>query len=247
MATNPAVLFYTSDFLTGVSGLTMEERGQYITLLCLQHQKGRLTKKDMSLAVGKISVDVLKKFIIDEEGLYYQQRMEIETNKRNAYTESRRQNRNKDDVNRHMDGHMKEHMINDVTEHTNNHMSAHMENENIYINNINNIQENNSDKSLPREKKKAKFVPPTLDEVRSYCAERGNKIDARQFFDYFSTADWVDARGQPVRNWKQKAITWEKYSSKQGETPAPRNGTPHPQGGAWWNGEQNKNLEPWEL
>lgn len=37
---DPAVLFYTSDFLGGAALMNMKERGQYITLLCLQRERG---------------------------------------------------------------------------------------------------------------------------------------------------------------------------------------------------------------
>lgn len=87
---DPAVLFYTSDFLSGVMGLTMTERGQYITLLCLQHQKGHLTEKDIELAVGSVSADVMAKFISDDEGKYFNKRMEEEAERRRRFTESRR-------------------------------------------------------------------------------------------------------------------------------------------------------------
>lgn len=87
---DPAVLFYTSDFLVGCMGLTMEERGQYITLLCLQHQKGHLTQKEIELAVGKCSPDVLDKFEVDEHGRYYNEIMEESAKQREAFVESRR-------------------------------------------------------------------------------------------------------------------------------------------------------------
>lgn len=70
----------------------MEERGQYITLLCLQHQQGHLSKKTMLLAVGEVSDDVLAKFEQDEHGLFYQHRMEEETEKRENYVDSKRKN-----------------------------------------------------------------------------------------------------------------------------------------------------------
>jgi len=44
MAKDPAFLFYSSDFLSGTFTLSNEHKGMYITLLCLQHQKGRLKK-----------------------------------------------------------------------------------------------------------------------------------------------------------------------------------------------------------
>ena len=98
---DPAVLFYTSDFLSGVMGLTMEERGQYITLLCLQHQKGALTNKDIELAVGKISKDVRAKFVENEQGCLYNPRMAQEAEKRRRYTESCRNNGGNDENDGH--------------------------------------------------------------------------------------------------------------------------------------------------
>lgn len=66
-----------------------------------------------------------------------------------------------------------------------------------------------------REKKREKrkrFVPPSLAEVQQYCAEKGLSVDPRQFWEYFDTGDWKDSKGQKVKNWKQKLLTWEKYS-----------------------------------
>lgn len=92
MAKDPAVLFYTSDFLTGVADLTMEERGQYITILCLQHQKGHLSEKTIRLTVGSISVDVMSKLRQDENGLFFSERMDQEIENRIKFLESRRNN-----------------------------------------------------------------------------------------------------------------------------------------------------------
>jgi hypothetical protein len=91
MSKDPAFLFYSSDFLTGVSDLTMEERGQYITLLCLQHQKGRLSGKAMAIAVPDATADVLAKFRQDPDGCYYNARLEEEAEKRAAHSEKQRQ------------------------------------------------------------------------------------------------------------------------------------------------------------
>lgn len=89
---DPAYLFYSSDFLTGCASLTMEERGQYITLLCLEHQLGRLSEKTIRLSVGSVSVDVLAKFKQDENGLMYNERLEIEIEKRSNFVDTRRNN-----------------------------------------------------------------------------------------------------------------------------------------------------------
>jgi predicted phage replisome organizer len=88
------------------------------------------------------------------------------------------------------------------------------------------VTNNNESKSIEIEKekekeldskeskpKKTRFIPPTLEQVQEYCDERGNDIDPRQFFEYYQAGGWKDAKGNPVRNWKQKVITWEKHSN----------------------------------
>ena len=93
MAKDPAVLFYTSDFLSGTYTLTDEQVGKYIRLLCLQHQKGKLTDKDMYRVCGTYDSEIFCKFI-KEDSFYYNKKMYDETNRRKSYTESIRNNRN---------------------------------------------------------------------------------------------------------------------------------------------------------
>lgn len=95
MAKDPAFLFYSSDFLIGVADLNFEERGKYITLLCLQHQKGPLSSKVIGMTVGVISEDLRKKFSVDGDGNLFNERLLDESTKRNNYTESRRNNARK--------------------------------------------------------------------------------------------------------------------------------------------------------
>ena len=92
MAKDPAFVFYTGDFLNGVIDMTMEERGQYITLLCFQHQKGHISQKMIDLNMPNVSQTVLDKFKIDEEGKYYNERMEYEIDKRAKFCEHQREN-----------------------------------------------------------------------------------------------------------------------------------------------------------
>ena len=84
----------------------------------------------------------------------------------------------------------------------------------------NNTPTNTSSRESIRPKTyfKKDFVPPTLEEVQTYCKSRNNNVDAQKFFDYFTASDWVDAKGNKVRNWKQKVITWESYGSKDNGT-----------------------------
>lgn len=77
-----------------------------------------------------------------------------------------------------------------------------------------NTKQSSTKKSNTKKSSTKRFIPPSLEEVEKYCQERKNNVDAKKFFDYFTASDWVDAKGNPVRNWKQKIITWESYGSK---------------------------------
>ena len=91
MAKDPAVLFYTSDFLSGTFTMTNEQVGKYIRLLCLQHQKGKLTEKDMLSICSAYDVDIWDKFKI-EDGVFINERMHNEAIRRQKFSESRRNN-----------------------------------------------------------------------------------------------------------------------------------------------------------
>lgn len=69
--------------------------------------------------------------------------------------------------------------------------------------------ENKTSEDVLQKKRTKKFTPPSFEEVKTYLAERGNLVDAQKFYDYFSVSNWHDSEGKPVKNWKQKAITWE--------------------------------------
>ena len=71
-----------------------------------------------------------------------------------------------------------------------------------------------SDFSESAGKNRKRFIPPTLEEVQAYAKERGREDLAEDFFDYFKTGNWYDSEGKPVKNWKQKFVTWDKRNAK---------------------------------
>lgn len=99
MSKDPAFLFYSSDFLTGTALMSDEQIGKYIKLLCYQHQMGHLSERDMLKICKTYDEDIFCKFEKDENGLYYNARLQQEVEKRKAYSDSRRQNRIKKDMN----------------------------------------------------------------------------------------------------------------------------------------------------
>lgn len=67
-----------------------------------------------------------------------------------------------------------------------------------------------------RDTRAVRATSPTVDEVKAYAQEKGLTVDPQAFWDYFDAGDWVDSEGKPVRNWKQKMLTWAKYEPKKG-------------------------------
>lgn len=65
--------------------------------------------------------------------------------------------------------------------------------------------------------KRKPFSPPTPSEVESFFSENGYTAEAaRRAFDYYTDANWHDAEGKPVLNWKQKMRgVWFKPEHKQ--------------------------------
>lgn len=77
---------------------------------------------------------------------------------------------------------------------------------------------NINNKDLPKKEinKKDIYIPPTLEEVKSYFKEKGYKEDiAIRAFEYYNTSDWLDKNNNKVKNWKQKMIgVWFKEENK---------------------------------
>lgn len=199
---DPAMLFYTSDFLTGVTLLNMKERGQYITLLCLQQQLGHMTLKQMQTAVGKMSEALMAKFLKDEDGLYYNRRADIEINKRKAHSDKQRENVQKR-WNKTNTAEVPEHIPNEyhgIYDGITTVIPLENENEKIKLNTSENVGN-----------EETKFIPPTVEEVRAYCIQRNNSVDAQRFVDFYTANGWVQGKGKkPIKDWKAAVRTWER-------------------------------------
>lgn len=110
---DPAFLFYPNDYLGGTMGMTFEEKGAYIELLMLQFNRGHMTSHMIGQTVGQLWDTLQDKFKIDDNGLYYNVRLEEEQNKRKSFTESRLNNRMGINQHKNINGHMTSHMENE--------------------------------------------------------------------------------------------------------------------------------------
>ena len=59
--------------------------------------------------------------------------------------------------------------------------------------------------SSPRKR----FTPPTVEEVSTYCQERGNGVDAQRLVDFYTASGWMRGKS-PIRDWKACVRTWER-------------------------------------
>jgi len=90
----PAFQFYADDFLAGTMTMTNEERGAYISLLCLQWSKGCVTELDIQricLGMPTHCQGICQsKFQLGDDGNYRNSRLEVERSKQKERSEKQR-------------------------------------------------------------------------------------------------------------------------------------------------------------
>lgn len=54
---------------------------------------------------------------------------------------------------------------------------------------------------------------PSVEEIKQYCLQRNNRIDAEQFFDFYESKNWYVGKNK-MKNWQAAIRTWEKRKTK---------------------------------
>lgn len=80
----------------------------------------------------------------------------------------------------------------------------------------NNQQQTNNDKERIKNEKR-NFIPPTLEEVKKYCQERMNSVDAGMFIDFYESKGWMVGKNK-MRDWKACVRTWEKSNKSNSKS-----------------------------
>ena len=57
--------------------------------------------------------------------------------------------------------------------------------------------------------KRKRFEKPSISDIKQYCMERNNNIDASQFFDYYESNGWKVGKNS-MKDWKAAVRTWER-------------------------------------
>lgn len=87
---------------------------------------------------------------------------------------------------------------------------------------VTNSYESKQDKDKDKEKDKEKnkktikrFSPPTVEDVRSYCIERGNNVDPQTFVDFYEAKGWMVGSNK-MKDWRACVRTWERNRTGRG-------------------------------
>jgi hypothetical protein len=182
-----AFLFYSQDFLLGTLTLPMEDRGKYITLLCYMHCHGRLTEEMVGQLVGYISKPLHAKFKTDENGFWYNVRLEKEVKDREKFVKSRRSNGGKGGRKKKKEAHPQ---------------PSPKGEESKPIQKVLSIGEDLSGAVPPLpEHVKARFVFHGLTPIEA-------EYETLKFMAFYTGTGWTTSRGSPVRNWRASVTNW---------------------------------------
>jgi len=65
------------------------------------------------------------------------------------------------------------------------------------------------DSSASTTTKRKRFEKPSISDIKQYCIERNNNIDASQFYDYYESNGWKVGKNS-MKDWKAAVRTWER-------------------------------------
>lgn len=216
MAKDPAFLFYPGDWLGGTLGMTFEEKGAYLELLMLQFNRGHMTSHMIGQTVGQLWVKIKDKFLIDDEGLFYNKRLEEEVEKRRNYVASRKNNIKGINQYSNKEGHTSSHTSSHMEGHTTGRMENEDEDEDISKNKgseegkkedripYSKIQDlwNNTVKSLP---KIERLTDGRKREIKTKYSEGGYELFER-VFQKVEASMWLT--GRTKEQWRGCSFDW---------------------------------------
>lgn len=62
-----------------------------------------------------------------------------------------------------------------------------------------------------------RFSPPTVEEVKAYCTEKGYGVDPQRFVDYYTSNGWMVGKNH-MKDWKAAVRTWHGKENTNGKT-----------------------------
>lgn len=76
-----------------------------------------------------------------------------------------------------------------------------------------NVKDNNTSNNInltdSNTKASVSFKKPEVSDIKEYCLERKNNVDAETFFDFYESKGWLIGKNK-MKSWKACVRTWEK-------------------------------------
>jgi uncharacterized protein YdaU (DUF1376 family) len=215
----PAFQFYADDFLAGTLEMSQEEVGQYIRLLCHQWNRGSIpveTEKQQRLTGGCVSVDVLVKFRLCEDGLLRNERLETVRSEKDRYLQQQSQKGRKSAELRKLASTT----VQPDTQPESNSGSTTVE---IRLQpKVNSPSPtptpNNKEESIAPKSQRSHFTTPTVEEVQAECVRiELSLLEAPKFVDYYESKGWLVGKAK-MKSWKPALRNWKRNQNERQQT-----------------------------
>ena len=208
--------FFPDKYLGGTAGFSFEMHGAYLILLLNQWQHGPFDEDFAVSIIGDLWTKIRHKFIKTDAG-YVNVRMEEESQHKKKISESRTNavlTRYKRSTN--------------VVQLNNKCSTNVLQPDMICYDSLKREEgcggkpkkkDSGSESEVEKKEKKAKFVPPSIEEVKAYIKESGiTFVDSEYFHNYYTANGWK-VSGRSMVDWKATVRNWNIRERKNRNIP----------------------------
>lgn len=190
MAADPGFIFYPGDYLRDTQCLSEKSQVAYDRIMCEHMRNICISPQQLKFFTKRLNDEEKEEILMVltfSNGGYFINWVVDSIIKRREYSESRRNNRSKQNK--------KEDQLDNYISKT---YDEHMDNE-IEIDNEDLIKDKKETKKIKS------FIPPEIKEFKDYFIENKFSPDlAERAWKGYDAAEWKDSKGNQIKNWKQK-------------------------------------------
>jgi hypothetical protein len=204
MSKDFAFMFMPGDYLRDTQCLSEKSQVAYDRIMCEHMRNICISQAQLNFFTKRLSEDEKSELLLvlskETDGFFIEWVRES-ISKRKCYSESRRKNR---------EGKPKEEEPIICKSH-----DSHMENENEYINEIDNNNQEGIQGGKPEKKKKFTNIPPSIKEIDDRLIERKiTSFSAEKFHAFYTSKGWKIGKN-PMKNWDAAITTWSSRNDNQ--------------------------------
>lgn len=187
---SPAFQFYPDDFIGGTMGMSTEDVGAYIRLLCYQWGNGSIPLQ--KAVIDRIAGCCVSQMVMDKFKEGKNPRLESVRTKQQAFSETQRKKANMLWQSRGNAGASNGHMPTVCSP----------------------ISDLHSPSPIPiPSPKTVRFAPPSLQDVTLYASEiLLNQSECQKFINYYESNGWMVGRNK-MKSWKAAMRNWQSRNS----------------------------------